>query len=73
MSSLHPNPMICRSGAALYWAATLYDDGFWYAEIGVQGRWSEKVRWEQVGAPKNNKPDAEKTAIDFALIRAGKM
>jgi hypothetical protein len=69
---LTANPMICRSGAPLHWRA-VEDDGLWHAEIGVTGRWSGKLRWERVGAPKNNKPDAEKTAVDFALIRAGNL
>ena len=68
----HANPMICRSGAPLHWRA-VEDDGSWHAEIGITGVLSGKLRWERVGAAKNNKPDAEKTAIDFALIRAAKL
>jgi hypothetical protein len=66
------NPMICRSGNPLYWRAVEVD-GLWHAELGITGVLSGNLRWERVGAPKDNKPDAEKTAVDFALIRAGRL
>jgi hypothetical protein len=72
MASLHPNPMICRSGMPLHWRA-VEDAGLWHAELGITGVLSGSLRWERVGAPKGNQSDAEGTAVEFARIRAGRL
>lgn len=70
--TLTANPMICRSGLPLHWRAVNVD-GLWYAELGVTGALSDNLRWERVGAPKDNKNDAEFTAVAFARQRAGRL
>lgn len=71
MSSIYANPMICRSGLPLHWRAVEVD-GIWHAELGVVGVLSGELRWERVGGPKNNRPDAEGLAVEMARIRTAR-
>ena len=70
--SLAPNPMICRSGLPLHWRAS-EDNGLWFAELGITGQLSGKLRWERVGESADNQDFALSLARNFALDRAGRL